>query len=41
MAQITEYNILDFSKWNDEDEFNATFKKLIGDLNIFHKKEDE
>lgn len=38
MEQVKEYNILDFSKWHDDEKFNNTFKKLIGGLNLYYKK---
>ena len=37
MEQITEYNILDFSKWNDDIEFDKMFTKLIDGLDMFYK----
>jgi hypothetical protein len=36
--QIMEYNILDFSKWKDEEEFGKVFRKLIGGLDLFYKE---
>lgn len=35
--QIMEYNILDFSKWRDEDEFRRTFSRLLDGLDLFYK----
>jgi uncharacterized protein YjbI with pentapeptide repeats len=35
--QIMEYNILDFSKWRDEDEFQRTFSRLLDGLDLFYK----
>ena len=35
--QIMEYNILDFSKWNESDQFDNMFAKLIDGLAIFYK----
>ncbi len=35
--QIMEYNILDFSNWEDDDELDAMFKKLIDGLDMFYK----
>ena len=32
-----EYNILDFSKWEDDSQFGNTFNKLIDGLELFHK----
>jgi len=37
MEQVTEYNILDFSKWEDDAEFEKLFKKLIDGLELFYK----
>ena len=37
MEQVTEYNILDFSKWEDDAEFGKLFKKLIDGLELFYK----
>ncbi len=34
MEQVMEYNILDFSKWEDDTEFGKLFKKLIDGLGI-------
>jgi len=39
--QVMEYNILDFSKWEDNENFEKTFNRLIDGLNLFYKKEDE
>ena len=36
--QIMEYNILDFSNWEDDDELDAMFKRLIDGLDMFYKK---
>ena len=35
--QIMEYNILDFSKWQEPDEFERMFAKLIDGLAIFYR----
>jgi hypothetical protein len=35
--QIIEYNILDFSRWQDENEFSKMFRKLIDGLDLFYK----
>jgi uncharacterized protein YjbI with pentapeptide repeats len=35
--QIMEYNILDFSQWQDPVEFAKVFKKLIAGLDLFYK----
>jgi uncharacterized protein YjbI with pentapeptide repeats len=37
--QIMEYNILDFSKWKDEGEFEKKFRKLVDGLDLFYKEE--
>jgi len=36
--QIMEYNILDFSNWEDGAELDVMFKKLIDGLDMFYKK---
>jgi uncharacterized protein YjbI with pentapeptide repeats len=38
MEQIMEYNILDFSGWDDETAFEAKFSKLLSGLDLFYKK---
>lgn len=38
MEQVMEYNILDFSKWNDDESFKNMFVKLIDGLNLYYKK---
>ena len=38
MEQIMEYNILDFSKRNDDNCFKDKFVKLIDGLNLYYKK---
>jgi uncharacterized protein YjbI with pentapeptide repeats len=38
MEQIMEYNILDFSTWQDDSTFDRTFRKLIDGLELFYKK---
>jgi uncharacterized protein YjbI with pentapeptide repeats len=35
--QIMEYNILDFSNWQDDKEFQKMFSKLLEGLNLFYK----
>jgi uncharacterized protein YjbI with pentapeptide repeats len=35
--QVTEYNILDFSTWKDDAQFENTFNKLIDGLELFYK----
>ncbi len=37
MEQIMEYNILDFSAWEDEDKFEDMFRRLIDGLELFYK----
>jgi hypothetical protein len=37
MEQVMEYNILDFSAWNDDGKFGNTFNKLIDGLGLFYK----
>lgn len=37
MEQIREYNILDFSGWQDDSKFDVTFRKLIDGLALFYK----
>jgi uncharacterized protein YjbI with pentapeptide repeats len=37
MAQIIEYNILDFSAWRDDAKFDGMFRKLIDGLELFYK----
>lgn len=38
MEQIMEYNILDFSTWRDDDQFDDMFHKLIDGLALFYKQ---
>ena len=38
MEQIKEYNILDFSEWEDDVKFEGMFRKLIDGLELFYKK---
>jgi uncharacterized protein YjbI with pentapeptide repeats len=38
MEQVMEYNILDFSKWEDEAAFQEKFAKLLSGLDLFYKK---
>jgi hypothetical protein len=38
MERVSEYNILDFSIWKDENKFKDTFNKLIKGLNLYYKK---
>ena len=37
MEQVMEYNILDFSAWEDDEKFGSTFDKLIDGLELFYK----
>jgi len=37
MEQIMEYNILDFSGWEDDVKFEGIFRKLIDGLELFYK----
>ena len=37
MEQVMEYNILDFSAWEDDGKFGNTFNKLIDGLGLFYK----
>jgi hypothetical protein len=37
MEQIREYNILDFSAWEDDVKFEGMFRKLIDGLQLFYK----
>jgi hypothetical protein len=37
MEQIMEYNILDFSAWEDDSKFDSMFRKLIDGLELFYK----
>ncbi len=37
MEQVMEYNILDFSAWQDDEKFGSTFNKLIDGLGLFYK----
>ncbi len=38
MEQVTEYNILDFSRWEDKQTFESKFAKLLSGLDLFYKK---
>jgi hypothetical protein len=38
MEQIMEYNILDFSGWEDDSTFQSKFTKLLSGLDLFYKK---
>ena len=35
--QIKEYNILDFSRWKENEEFGKMFRKLVEGLDLFYK----
>lgn len=37
MEQVLEYNILDFSGWRDEGEFNEMFSRLLRGLELFYR----
>lgn len=37
MEQVMEYNILDFSTWEDDSKFGSTFNRLIDGLELFYK----
>jgi hypothetical protein len=37
MEQVMEYNILNFSAWQDDGKFENTFNKLIDGLELFYK----
>lgn len=37
MEQVMEYNILDFSAWQDDSKFGDMFRKLIDGLELFYK----
>jgi hypothetical protein len=37
LEQIMEYNILDFSEWQDNSKFDGMFRKLIDGLELFYK----
>jgi hypothetical protein len=37
IEQIMEYNILDFSAWQDDNKFDGMFRKLIDGLELFYK----
>jgi len=36
--QIMEYNILDFSKWQDEAEFERMFRRMIDGIDLFYQE---
>ena len=38
MEQVMEYNILDFSKWENDSVFEEQFVKLLSGLDLFYKK---
>jgi len=37
MEQVKEYNILNFSEWEDDSQFVGMFRKLIDGLELFYK----
>jgi hypothetical protein len=37
IEQIMEYNILDFSEWQDDSKFDGMFRRLIDGLELFYK----
>jgi hypothetical protein len=37
MEQVMEYNILDFSKWEEKSEFEKQFRKLLDGLDLFYR----
>ena len=37
MEQVMEYNILDFSEWEDDVKFEGMFRRLIDGLELFYK----
>ena len=41
MEQIMEYNILDFSGWQDKSTFESKFAKLLSGLDLFYKKSEK
>lgn len=38
MEQVMEYNILDFSEWEDDSKFENMFRRLIDGLELFYKR---
>ena len=38
MEQVMEYNILDFSEWEDDVKFEGMFRRLIDGLELFYKR---
>jgi uncharacterized protein YjbI with pentapeptide repeats len=41
MDQIKEYNILDYSNWNDNEAFGQAFNKMLSGLDMFYKPDAE
>jgi uncharacterized protein YjbI with pentapeptide repeats len=41
MEQIKEYNILNYSNWNDDKAFEQVFNKMISGLDMFYKPDAE
>jgi hypothetical protein len=39
VEQIMEYNVLDFSGWEDCNSFDRMFRRLVEGLNLFYQKE--
>ena len=37
MEQVTEYNVLDFSRWEEEAMFEEMFTRLLDGLQLFYK----
>ena len=37
MEQVMEYNVLDFSKWQDDNAFQQMFVRLLDGLQLFYK----
>jgi hypothetical protein len=38
MEQVLEYNILDFSAWQEESRFDDMFRRLVDGLNLYYQK---
>ncbi|MEW5940620.1 MAG: toll/interleukin-1 receptor domain-containing protein [Chloroflexota bacterium] len=41
MEQIMDYNILDFSGWEDKSTFEGKFARLLSGLDLFYKKSEK
>jgi len=37
MAQLSEWDILDFSQWQDKSVFKEQFSRLLAGLDLFYK----